>query len=85
MDSIILLEDSIYQRLEKQDATELTIDELTIQRFIQTRDYRRFAIGGYLDEEGQTCDEVSSRLYDYYGGGVTDWSTRQVRIATELQ
>jgi len=52
VDSIILLEDSQYQRLEKQDAAELTIDELAMQRFIQTRDCRRFAMSGYLDEEG---------------------------------
>jgi superfamily II DNA helicase RecQ len=85
VDSIILLEDSVYQRLEKQDAAELTIDELAMQRFIQTRDCRRFAMGGYLDEEGQTCDEVGGRLCDCCGGGVADWSAGQVRAATELQ
>lgn len=85
VDSIILLEDSVYRRLEKQDAAELTIDELAMQRFIQTRDCRRFAMGGYLDEEGQTCDEVGGRLCDCCGGGVSDWSAGQVRAAKELQ
>lgn len=30
MDSIIMLEDAEYQRLEKQDAAELTVDELAM-------------------------------------------------------
>jgi superfamily II DNA helicase RecQ len=30
VDSIILLEESVYQRLEKQDAAELTVDELAM-------------------------------------------------------
>ena len=56
-----------------------------MQRFIQTRDYRRFTMSGYLDEEGQTCDEVGGLLCDCYGGGVADWSTGQVRAAKEVQ
>ena len=62
VDSIILLEDSEYQRLERQDAAELTIDKLAMQQFILTRDCRRFAISAYLDKEGQTCEEVGGRL-----------------------
>jgi superfamily II DNA helicase RecQ len=85
VDSIILLEDSQYQRLEKQDAAALTVDELAMQRFIQTRDCRRFAMSGYLDEEGQTCEEVGGRLCDCCGGGVSDWTAGQVRTAQELQ
>ncbi|KAH7383390.1 P-loop containing nucleoside triphosphate hydrolase protein, partial [Cadophora sp. MPI-SDFR-AT-0126] len=64
VDSIVLLEDAEYQRLEKQDAAELTINELAMQRFIQTRECRRFAMSGYLDEEGQICKEVGGRLCD---------------------
>ena len=30
VDSIVLLEDAEYQRLEKQDAAELTVDELAM-------------------------------------------------------
>jgi hypothetical protein len=71
--------------LEKQDAAELTVDELVMQRFIQTRDCRRFAMSGYLDEEGQTCEEIDRQLCDCDGGGVADWSARQVRAAQELQ
>ncbi|KAH6689945.1 hypothetical protein BKA61DRAFT_457987, partial [Leptodontidium sp. MPI-SDFR-AT-0119] len=56
-----------------------------MQRFIQTRECRRFAMSGYLDEEGQTCEEVGGRLCDCCGGGVSDWTAGQVRIATELQ
>lgn len=85
VDSIILLEDSEHQRLEKQDAAELTVDELAMQRFIQTRDCRRFAMSGYLDEEGQTCEEVGGRLCDCCGGGVSDWTASQVRTGQEVQ
>ncbi|KFZ20111.1 hypothetical protein V501_00292 [Pseudogymnoascus sp. VKM F-4519 (FW-2642)] len=34
VDSIILLEDSEYRRLERQEAAELTVDKLAMQRFI---------------------------------------------------
>jgi superfamily II DNA helicase RecQ len=85
VDSIILLEDGEFQRLEKQDAAELTVDELAMQRFIQTRECRRFAMSGYLDEEGQTCEEAGGRLCDCCGGGVADWTAGQVRAAQELQ
>ncbi|KFX86057.1 hypothetical protein O988_09786, partial [Pseudogymnoascus sp. VKM F-3808] len=85
VDSIILLEDSKYRRLERQEAAELTVDELAMQRFIQTRECRRFAMSGYLDEEGQTCEEVGGRLCDCCGGGVADWTAGQVRRAKELQ
>jgi superfamily II DNA helicase RecQ len=85
VDSIILLEDSEYQRLVQQDAAALTVDELAMQRFIQTRDCRRFAMSGYLDEDGQTCEEVGGRLCDCCGGGISDWTASQVRTAQELQ
>jgi superfamily II DNA helicase RecQ len=85
VDSIILLEDFEYRRLEKWDAAELTIDELAMQRFIQTKDCRRFAMSAYLDEEGKTCEEVSGRPCDCCGGGVSDWRAGQVRAAKELQ
>jgi superfamily II DNA helicase RecQ len=85
VDSIILLEDGEFQRLEKQDAAELTVDELAMQRFIQTRECRRFAMSGYLDEEGQPCEEAGGRLCDCCGGGVADWTAGQVRAGQELQ
>jgi len=85
VDSIILVEDLEYQRLQKQDAAELTMDELAMHRFIQTRDCRRFAMSGYLDEEGQTCEDVGGRLCDTCGGGIADWTSSQVRTAKELQ
>ena len=85
LDLIILLEDLEYQRLNKQDAAELTVDELAMQRFIETRDCRRFTMSGYLDEEGQSCDEVGGRLCDCCGGGVSDWTASQVRTAKEVQ
>ncbi|KAH8749829.1 hypothetical protein BGZ57DRAFT_729231, partial [Hyaloscypha finlandica] len=53
--------------------------------FIQTQECRRFAMSSYLDEEGQTYEEVGRRLCDYYYGGVSDWTAGQVRIATKLQ
>ncbi|KFZ12613.1 hypothetical protein V501_04123 [Pseudogymnoascus sp. VKM F-4519 (FW-2642)] len=38
VDLIILLEDSEYRQLKRQEAAELTVDELAMQRFIQTRE-----------------------------------------------
>lgn len=72
VDSIILLEDLAYKRLEKQDVAELTVDKLAIQRFIQTQDCWRFAMSGYLDKEGQTCAEVGGQLCNCCGEGVVD-------------
>ena len=42
-------------------------------------------MSSYLDKEGQTCEEVGGRLCDCCGGGVSDWTTGQVRVAAELQ
>jgi hypothetical protein len=42
-------------------------------------------MSGYLDKEGQTCDEVGGRLCDCCGGGVSDWTASQVRTAKEVQ
>jgi superfamily II DNA helicase RecQ len=85
VDSIILLEEGEYQKLVKQEAAELTEDELAMRGFIETRDCRRFAMSGYLDDEGQTCEEIGGRLCDCCGGGIADWTTAQVREAQELQ
>jgi hypothetical protein len=52
-----------------------------MQRFIRTRECRRFAMSGYLDKEGQTCEEAGGRLCDCCGGGVADWTAGQVRAA----
>jgi hypothetical protein len=80
-----LLKDLAYKRLGKQDTRELTVDKLAMQRFIQTRDCRRFVISGYLDKEGSTCEEICGRLCDCCGGGVADWSIEQVCVVKKLQ
>lgn len=85
VDSIILLEDSAYKKLEKQDPAELTIDELDIQRFIRTKHCRRFAMSAYLDEEGVACDEIGGRPYDCCGDDIADWTAGQVKASQELQ
>ncbi|EDN97183.1 hypothetical protein SS1G_11708 [Sclerotinia sclerotiorum 1980 UF-70] len=56
-----------------------------MQQFIQTRDYQRSAINGYLDKEGQTYNEVGERLYNCCNKGVSDWITNQIRTAQEMQ
>ena len=49
MDSIILLDDREYQKLEKADAVALTTDEFFIRQFIQEREYQRLTLRQYLD------------------------------------
>jgi superfamily II DNA helicase RecQ len=85
VDSIVLLTDVESQELARKDAAELSIDEMAIKVFIETRECRRLAMSAYLDEEGKTCRDVEGRPCDRCGEGTADWSATQVRRAEEAQ
>ncbi len=85
VDSIILLTDLESQKLRKTEAVELSIDEMAMKRFIETKECRRLAMSAYLDEEGQTCGDVEGRACDHCGEGIADWTAAQVRKAEEVQ
>jgi superfamily II DNA helicase RecQ len=72
VDSIVLLTDMESQRLGRKEAAELSIDEMTVKRFIETKECRRPAMSGYLDEEGKTCGDVEGRPCDHCGERVAD-------------
>jgi superfamily II DNA or RNA helicase len=85
VDSIILLTDLESQKLRKSEAAELSIDEMAMKRFIETKECRRLAMSAYLDEEGKTCRDVEGRACDHCGEGIADWTATQVRKAEEVQ
>lgn len=55
-----------------------------MRRFIETKECRRLAMSGYLDEEGKTCADVEGRLCDRCGEGVADWTASQARAAEAI-
>ena len=85
VDSIILLTDLESQKLRKTEAAELSIDEMAVKRFIETKECRRLAMSAYLDEEGKACRDVDGRACDHCGEGIADWTATQVRKAKEVR
>jgi superfamily II DNA helicase RecQ len=72
VDAIILLTDLESQKLRKTKAAKLSIDEMAIKRFIETKECRRLAMSAYLDKEGKTCRDVKGRGCDHCGEGIAD-------------
>lgn len=85
VDSIVLLTDTESRDLARKEPAELSIDEMAMKVFIETKGCRRLVMSGYLDEEGKTCADVQGRPCDHCGEGVADWTATQVRRAQEVQ
>ena len=85
VDSIVLLTDVESRELGRKDAAELSIDEMAMKVFIETKECRRLVMSGYLDEEGKTCADVEGRPCDHCGEGIADWTAMQIRRAEEAQ
>ena len=85
VDSIVLLTDVESRELARKEAAELSIDEMAMKVFIETKECRRLVMSGYLDEEGKTCADVEGRPCDHCGEGIADWTATQVRRAEEVQ
>ena len=85
VDSIVLLTDVETRDLGRKEAAELSIDEMAMKVFIETKECRRLVMSGYLDEEGKRCADVEGRPRDHCGEGVADWTATQVRRAEEVQ
>ena len=85
VDSIMLLTDVEARDLARKEPAELSIDEMSIKVFIETKECRQLVMSGYLDEEGKTCADVKGRPCDHCGEGVADWTAMQVRRAEEVQ
>jgi superfamily II DNA or RNA helicase len=85
VDSIVLLTDVETRDLARKEPAELSIDEMAMKVFIETKECRRLVMSGYLDEEGRTCADVEGRPCDHCGEGVADWTATQVRRAEEVQ
>lgn len=85
VDSIVLLTDVESRELGRKDAAEMSIDEMAMKVFIETKECRRLVMSGYLDEEGKTCADVEGRPCDHCGEGIADWTATQVRRAEEAQ
>ena len=85
VDSIILLDDREYQKLEKADAAALTTDEFFMRQFIQGRECRRLALGQYLDGQASTCGELGGLQCDRCGEGLADWRHGEAKGAVELR
>jgi superfamily II DNA or RNA helicase len=85
VDSIVLLTDVETRDLARKEPAELSIDEMAMKVFIETKECRRLVMSGYLDEEGKTCADAQGRPCDHCGEGVADWTATQVRRAEEVQ
>jgi superfamily II DNA or RNA helicase len=85
VDSIVLLTDAESRDLARKEAAELSIDEMAMKVFLETKECRRLVMSGYLDEEGKTCADVEGRPCDHCGEGIADWTATQVRRAEEVQ
>ena len=85
VDSIILLDNREYQKLEKTDVAALTTDEFFMRQFIQGRECRRLALGQYLDGQASTCSELGGLQCDHCGEGLADWQHGEAKGEMELR
>jgi superfamily II DNA helicase RecQ len=85
VDSIVLLTDVETRDLARKEPAELSIDEIAIKVFIETKECRQLVMSGYLDEEGKTCTDAQGRLCNHCSKGVADWTATQVQQAEEVQ
>jgi hypothetical protein len=85
VDSIVLLTDIETRDLSHKEPAELSIDEIAIKVFIETKEYQRLVMSSYLDKEGRTCTDIEDRPYNHCSKGVADWTVTQVQQAEEVQ
>jgi hypothetical protein len=55
---IVLLIDIETRDLAYKEPAELSINEIVIKVFIETKEYRQLVISSYLDKEGKTYTDI---------------------------